>query len=161
MIDASGLVLEAFDAIDEFSARLQGGKLNDRDRRVHSDHPLVVLPEGALEAISRQHLGTAIVGFARASEERLVSERRSLEDSEKREALQLLLFAFEGICPIIRRTGYTGATAATSREFFGTALPSWLDALHAWAADERFEALEARVVSARGVYLDIASEIVQ
>lgn len=151
MTDPSGLALEAFDAIDDFEKKVRTHKLEDVKRRVHNEHPLVILVESALEAISGRHLSVPIVGFSRDSEERLVSERRVLEDSRQREGLQLVLFSFESICPIVRRTFYTSADVVDSSEFFEHAMPAWLESIEKWAGEDVMKVATADLESSRAL----------
>lgn len=75
--------------------------------------------------------------------------------------MQLLLFAFESICPIVRGTGYSAADSTVSRRFFELELPEWLDRVETWAYDEGFANLSVRVGRARELYGSIASAIVK
>lgn len=156
MTDPSGLSPKAFDAVDELVTKVSLGELQPEDRRAHSEHPLVVLVESALEALTRQHLKNPIVGFSRGSEERLVIERRRLEHAGEREQFQLLLYAFESVCASLRRNVYGSADQTTSAQYFGEKFPTWMKTLEAWAAAEQYSALQARVSAARSTFDPIA-----
>ncbi len=161
MAGTGGLVLDAFDAVDDFVSAFSAGVLDDKDRTVHGSHPLVLLVEGTLEALSKANLSTPIVGLSRHSEARLVEERRKLEEAAKRVELQKLLYAFEPICQVVREGGYGSRDPEDSRSFFVDLLPEWFERLEAWAADENLEELRSRVSQARSSYEEIAGGVVR
>jgi hypothetical protein len=136
------------------------GNVDDDDRTVHGSHPLVLLVEGTLEALSKANLSSAIVGLSRHSEARLVEERRKLEEAGQRVELQKLLYSFEPICQVVREGGYGSRDRDDSLSFFVDLLPEWFERLDSWAVDENLGALHARVSDARSSYDEIAGGVV-
>lgn len=158
-VQEGGFVLAALDTVDEFVAEYLASNLQEEDRQVSGSHRLVVLVESALEAISTPTLKTSIVGLSRASEARLVEERRRLEERNERPALQALLFAFESVCPVVRESGYGSSDPDASRYFFAELFPDWLDALIGWANEAGYAQLSARAADAHQAYGSVADEI--
>lgn len=159
-VQQGGFVLAALDTVNEFVADYLASNLPYEDRAISSSHRLVVLVESALESISTSTLKTSIVGLSRASEVRLVEERRRLEERNERPALQALLFAFESVCPVVRESGYGSSDPDASRYFFAELFPAWVDALIGWAVESGYSELSARAAAARESYRSIADEIV-
>lgn len=159
MPENGGLVLEAFDVVDEFVASVEDGRLDTDDRTIHGSHALAILVESILEALSSANLSTNIVGLSRRSEATLVDERRKLEDADKRHGLQKLLYSFEPICQVVREGGYGAGDEEDSRRFFVDLFPEWLVRLEAWAKEERLDDLEARVSEVHESYSDIADHV--
>lgn len=158
-VQQGGFVLALLDTVDEFVADYLASNLQQEDRRVSGSHRLVVLVESALESISTPTLKTSIVGLSRASEARLVEERRRLEERNERPALQALLFAFESLCPVVRESGYGLSDPEVSRYFFTELFPDWLDALIGWATESGFAQLSARAADVHQTYRPVADEI--
>lgn len=159
-VEHGGFVLASLDAVDDFVGRHTAGTLSDDDRRVHGSHPLVVLVEGSLEAVSTPALRTTIVGFSRTSETRLVHERRRLEERDERPKLQMLLFSFESVCEIVRDAGYGAHDPDASRQFFAELFPDWLRRLGDWAGEAGHLELRDRAVAAEALYATVAEEVV-
>lgn len=159
MTDPSGLPPKTFEVVDELVAKFTANELEPEQRRLHNEHPLLVVTESTLEALSGKHLGQPIYSFSRESEERLVIERRRLEVAGQREELQLLLYAFESMGPTVRRTGYAGADFAMSTEYFAELFPSWMAAVETWARAENFLDLHAQVKTSRAAYDPIATAL--
>ncbi len=160
MPDTGGIVLEAFDAIDDFVASLKDGSLHENNRQLHGSHALVLLVESTLEALSSVNLSVRIVGLSRPSEAMLADERLKLEDADIRHELQTFLYSFEPICQTVREGGYGSRDKEDGRRFFVDLFPEWLVRLEAWANDESLDDLEARVAEAHESYVEIADQIV-
>jgi hypothetical protein len=155
-----GLPPESLDAITEFVSKVTDGSVDDDDLRVHRSHPLVLLIENSLEAISTASLRSPIVGLNPSSKERLVASRRKLERRQEREALQRLLFSFEQLCDLVQDVGYVSDNEEESLEFFTEAFPEWLGNVTAWAEEEEAEQLFDACDDALSAYNDIAYDIV-
>lgn len=152
------LPLSLFDVVDDFVVTVAGNTVSDRDRSPHGSHPLVVLVESTLEAITRT-MKPPIVGLSRRTDADLVKARRRLERTGKREALQRLLFSFEQIAPGVRDAGYGGRSPRKATEFFTELFPDWLERLADWADEESNAGLAARVRSAFEAYFMIARDV--
>ena len=159
-VQQGGFVLAALDTVDEFVADYLASNLREEDRGVSGSHRLVVLIESALESISTPTLKTSIVGLSRASEVRLVEERRRLEERNERPALQALLSAFESVCPVVRESGYGSSDPDASRYFFAELFPDWADALIGWANESGYAEFSARAAAALETYRPVANVIV-
>jgi hypothetical protein len=131
---------------------IHAGKLTEEDRYLHSEHPLVTLVEGTLEAITRNNLKHQIVGFSERSESQLREERRALERSKRRPKFQQLLYCFEEICRLIRESGYGSEDGDASDDFFESLFPTWLESLQDWASEDRLAGLEHRMSQAIDMY---------
>ena len=154
-----GLSLRSFDVVEEFVADCRADRLTSEDRQVNGSHPLSVLVESTLEAVSRANLSLPIIGLSRRAEALLVEERRKLEDRDERVALQQFLFAFEPLCEIVREANYGGGSEGDNERFFEDLIPEWLARLVAWATAEQFAALAQRVTVARDAYIAVAGDI--
>jgi hypothetical protein len=155
-----GLSLDSFNVVEEFVADYRAGRLVAEDRQVHGSHPLSVLVESTLEAVSRANLSLAIIGLSSRSEALLVEERRKLEDRDERVSLQQFLFSFEPLCAVVRDAGYGRSSEGDADRFFHDLIPEWLVRLVGWAESEQFAALAKRVTMARDAYVAIAGDIV-
>ena len=82
-----------------------------------------------------------------------------MEDANEREKFQLLLYNFESICSIVRRTGYTEADEEMSLEYFTDKFPAWMESVENWAKAEDFTDLYLHVSAARAAYDPIDIDI--
>lgn len=160
--ESGGVILSSLDVIQEFVDDVESGDIDDGDRYVHRDHPLVVLVGATLESISAANLNETIIGFSRRSQTKLITERRKLEDADERDSLQKLIYYFELLSSLIRESGYGhGGDPDRDVDFFESFFPTWLDRLCEWAAEEEFDDLARRAAEVSTNYDAVTYDIVE
>lgn len=155
-----GVLPESLETIVEFAESVRKCSVDDDDRWLHGSHPLALLVQNALEAISTTELRVTIAGLNHPAKERIDKSRRKLEKAGKREALQVLLFYFEQICDLVQDVGYRSEGAEESRQFFTETFPDWIENLGLWADEIDDGTLSERCGDAWRAYMQVSEQIV-
>lgn len=102
--------------LDEFVKSAESGDLDEEDRTVDRNHPLTIVVENTLESLTRLVNKEPILGFSRASENKLALKRRALENQGTKPELQHLLYSYERLSKIIREAGYGASDPVADAE---------------------------------------------